>query len=63
MVYRELLSHGRWRIAATTRTGPNGVYSFKISPTAAGHLVYRIVVAARGKLAASVSATQRLTVY
>ena len=63
VVYRELLSHGRWRIAATTRTGPNGAYSFKISPTAAGHLVYRIVVAARGKLAASVSATQRLTVY
>lgn len=63
LVYREVRSHGAWHVVATTRTGSNGTYSFKISPTAPAHLVYRIVVAARGKLAASVSPTQRLTVY
>ena len=63
LVYREMLWHGAWHVVATTRTGSNGVYSFKISPTTPAHFVYRIVVAARGKLAASISPTQRLTVY
>jgi len=62
VVYREMLSHGAWRVVATTTTGADGLYSFKIRPVTAAHLVYRIVVAARGSLARSVSATQRLTV-
>ena len=62
VVYRELLSHGVWHVVAVTRTGADGRYSFKIQPTSAAHLVYRIVVAARGRLARSISATERLTV-
>src|SRR5206468_11157926 len=60
VVYRELFSHGAWRVVATTRTITNGRYSFAIRPTVRGHLTYRIVVAARGKLASGVSVTARL---
>ena len=62
VVYREMLSHGVWHVVATTTTGADGAYSFKIRPTTAAHLVYRIVVAARGTLARSISSTERLTV-
>jgi hypothetical protein len=62
VVYRELLWQGHWRIMATKLTTAYGHYSFTIHPTTVGHLVYRIVVAPRGRLGGSVSTIQRLTV-
>jgi hypothetical protein len=62
VVYREVWSHHAWRVVAATRTGANGVYTFKVQPTTRGQFAYRIVVAARGSLGKSSSAIQRLTV-
>jgi outer membrane biosynthesis protein TonB len=62
LVYREVYSHRAWHVVATTRTGADGRYSFKVQPTTTGRFAYRIVVAARGTLARSISLTQRLTV-
>jgi hypothetical protein len=62
VVYREVWLHHAWRVVATTRTGTNGVYTFKFAPAARGKFTYRVVVAARGSLGKSISTTHRLTV-
>lgn len=62
VVKREVYSHGHWRVVATTRSGRNGVYSFKVPAASKGVIWSRVVVMGRGPLGGSESRAVRVAV-